>query len=287
MRSSIALACLLSAAIAFGKDPIRVLIIDGQNNHNWQQTTPILKEILEEGGLFQVDVATTPAKGEDMSGFAPDFRKYKVILSNYNGAPWPAATNTAFEEFVRNGGGFVSFHAADNAFREWKEYNQMIGLGGWGDRTEEDGPYAKYNDGKLELIHRPGPSGHHGKRHSFVVTVRDTRHPITKDLPLMWMHNVDELYDSLRGPAKNMTLLASAYSDPATQGTGEHEPVLFTINYGKGRVFHTTLGHDAQAMSCNGFAVTLRRGVEWAATGKVTQKTPANFPTVQSVSLRK
>lgn len=287
MRSSIALACLLSAAIAFGKDPIRVLVIDGQNNHNWQQTTPILKQILEEGGLFQVDVATTPAKGADMSSFAPDFKKYKVVLSNYNGAPWPAATNAAFEEFVRAGGGFVSFHAADNAFREWKEYNQMIGLGGWGERTEEDGPYAKYKDGKLELMHRPGPSGHHGKRHSFVVTVRDTKHPITKDLPLMWMHNVDELYDSLRGPAKNMTLLASAYSDPATQGTGEHEPVLFTINYGKGRVFHTTLGHDAQAMACNGFAFTLLRGVEWAATGKVTQKAPSNFPTVENVSLRK
>jgi type 1 glutamine amidotransferase len=100
------------------------------------------------------------------------------------------------------------------------------------------------------------------------------------------MHAIDELYDSLRGPAKNVTLLATAFSAPETGGTGEEEPMLFTIQYGKGRVFHTTLGHDVAAMRCVGFIATFLRGTEWAASGKVTQKVPADFPDASKVSIR-
>jgi type 1 glutamine amidotransferase len=62
--------------------------------------------------------------------------------------------------------------------------------------------------------------------------------------------------------------------------------MLMVVNFGKGRIFHTTLGHDVYALSCAGFVATFQRGVEWAATGKVTQKAPANFPTANSVSFR-
>ena len=209
------------------------------------------------------------------------------VVSNYNGEPWPADVNAAFEKFVRQGGGFVSYHAANNAFPEWQQYNEMIGIGGWGNRTEKSGPYARWRDGKLVVEKKPGPGGHHGKRHPFVITTRNPSHPIMKGLPLEWMHAEDELYDSLRGPAKNINLLATAYSDPSTNGTGEHEPILLTLPYGKGRVFHTTLGHDLTALNCVGFATTFQRGTEWAATGKVTLKLPANFPTATSVSTRK
>ena len=129
----------------------------------------------------------------------------------------------------------------------------------------------------------PGKSGSHGKRHEFQIVTRNREHPITAGLPEKWMHAEDELYDRMRGPAKNVTVLATAYADPATKGSGEHEPMLMTIQYGKGRVFHTTLGHDAKAMSCVGFIATLQRGAEWAATGKVTQKAPENFPTANQV----
>jgi type 1 glutamine amidotransferase len=100
------------------------------------------------------------------------------------------------------------------------------------------------------------------------------------------MHQGDELYARLRGPGKNMTVLATAHSDPANSGSGRDEPVLMTLSYGQGRVFHTTLGHDINALSSVDFVVTFQRGTEWAATGKVTQKVPASFPTANSVSYR-
>src|SRR4051812_19187038 len=128
---------------------LRALIINGQNNHDYKSTTPHLKKVLEETGLFTVDIATTPPAGGDMSTFKPEFSQYRVIISNYNGEPWSKETQAAFETFVKNGGGFVSVHAADNAFPDWKEYNLMIGLGGWGDRNEKSGPYLRLRDGKF------------------------------------------------------------------------------------------------------------------------------------------
>ncbi len=283
--------CLLLAPALHAASAIKVLIVDGQNNHKWQETTPILKKELESTGKFQVDVATSPAKGEDMSGFKPNFSAYKVVLSNYSdfngGGQWPEETKTAFAEYVANGGGFVCYHAADNAFPTWNAYNEMIGLGGWGGRTEKSGTYMRFKDGRFVKENPPGPTGHHGKQHEYKVIIREANHPITKGLPQIWMHATDELYDRLRGPANNMTVLATAFSDPETGGSGENEPMLMALNYGRGRVFHTALGHGPEAISCVGFIVTLQRGTEWAATGKVTQKLPADFPTADHVSVRK
>jgi type 1 glutamine amidotransferase len=100
------------------------------------------------------------------------------------------------------------------------------------------------------------------------------------------MHQGDELYATLRGPGENMTVLATAHSDPANNGSGNNEPILIVLNYGKGRIFHTTMGHDVSALSCVGFMATFQRGTEWAATGKVTQKAPDGFPTATTVSYR-
>jgi type 1 glutamine amidotransferase len=132
----------------------------------------------------------------------------------------------------------------------------------------------------------PGRGGSHGVQHEFVVTTRDARHPIMKGLPAEWLHQKDELYDRLRGPAKNVTVLATAHATTETKGSGRHEPVLMTIGYGKGRVFHTTLGHENYSQKCVGFIVTLQRGVEWAATGNVKQAVPADFPTKEKGAVR-
>ena len=266
---------------------LKALIVDGQNNHDWKGTTPVLRSLLEETGMFEVDVATSPAKGQPMDTFRPIFPKYDVIVANYTGDDWPKQTQDALVEYMENGGGLVIYHAADNAFPKWEEWNEMIAVGGWGGRNEKSGPMVRYRDGKVVFDNSPGAGGTHGPQHEFQVVMRDRLHAITAGLPEKWMHAKDELYSKLRGPAKNMKVLATAYADPAKKGTGEHEPALFTVKYGKGRVFHTVLGHGPEQLRSVGFIVTFLRGTEWAATGRVTQvDVPSDFPTADKVSLR-
>ena len=269
----------------------KTLIITGQNNHNWKASSPVLKEILDETGLFSAEIMITPDKGGDMKTFDPDFSKFKLVVIDYNGDSWSEKTNNAFVEYVKNGGGVVIYHAADNSFPAWKEYNQMTGLGGWGERNQKDGPYIYYKNDKLVTDTSAGIGGSHGKRREFLVRTRINDHPITRGLPVNWLHGTDELYSQLRGPAENMQILATAFADSAAGGgTMRDEPVLMTITYGKGRIFHTTMGHADEgggpSMQCAGFITTLQRGAEWAVTGDITQKVPWDFPSAAGVVLR-
>jgi type 1 glutamine amidotransferase len=275
---------LASVAVAA---PLKALIVDGQNAHNWKQTTPVLKKLLEETGLFSVDVATSPGKGRDMSVFRPNFAGYDVVVLNYQGDDWSETTQNAFVDYVANGGGVVCYHFAAAAFPKWKEYNRIIGVGGWGDRTEAAGPYLCWRDGKIvRATDPPGKAGFHGPQQTFQVVVRDSDHPITRGLPEKFMQSADELYCRLRGPAENVTVLATAFAPKDKGGTDENEPMLMTIKYGKGRVFHTALGHDREQLRSVAFIATFQRGAEWAATGKVTQAVPADFPGPDQPSIR-
>ncbi len=318
------------------KKVLKALIIDGQSNHGiWPKTTAMMKDYLEQTGLFTVDVERTafawvgphndndPGFGKEnrlkvldqypIAGskkiisveepktdpeFKPDFSKYDVVISNFGwkAAQWPKETQIAFEKYVKNGGGFVLIHAADNSFGDWVEFNKIIGMGAWGDRNEKSGPYVYYNDANQVVRDTTkGAAGSHGKQYEFAITTREPSHPVTKGMPAKWLHAQDELYDRLRGPAENMKILATAYSDEeknaspfsSFRGTSHHEPMMITVNYGKGRVFHTPLGHTDYSMECVGFITLLQRGAEWAATGKVTTKIPSDFPSADKVSSRK
>jgi type 1 glutamine amidotransferase len=83
-----------------------------------------------------------------------------------------------------------------------------------------------------------------------------------------------------------MKILATAYASKEKGGSGRHEPMLMTITYEKGRIFHTPMGHGNYSQECVGFIASLQRGAEWASTGKVTQKIPTDFPTLDKVSKR-
>ncbi len=300
--------CLLVSAVWSAPARLKVLIVDGQNNHQWATTTPLLQRILEDTGRFAVTVSTTPpgrarppiapkqatpeqkaAHAEKLKAYAaaeaehkaraaalwakwrPKFSDYAVVVSNYNGESWPDDVRAAFVAYVKHGGGFVAYHAANNAFSDWPDYNAMIGLGGWGGRNEKSGPYLRFRDGRWTRDMTAGVGGSHGPQHEFIVEAREPQHPILRGLPARWKHTKDELYDRLRGPAENVTVLASAHSEK----TGESEPMLMVIPFGRGRVFHTTLGHAGEAVSGLGFQVTFARGTEWAATGAVTLLAPA------------
>jgi hypothetical protein len=285
----VALCAMFLTPLVSAAGPIQVMLLDGESGgpyHNWKLTTPILKKELQDTGLFKVTVVTAPPSSGDFSGFHPDFGNYQVVVSNLDSQSWPDGVRTQLEEYVSKGGGLVIVHAADNAFPDWPAYNEMIGIGGWRGRTEKSGPMWYFNEGKLISDPSPGHAGSHGARRPFQITAREPAHPILKGLPTVWMHAPDELYATLRGPGKNMTVLATAHSDPQNAGTGHDEPILMVLNYGKGRIFHTVLGHDATGLGCVGFITTFQRGAEWAATGKVTQKIPAAFPTADTVSYR-
>jgi uncharacterized protein len=286
----LASALLLTPTLPVGAAaPVRVMILDGQSAgtyHDWQHTTPVLKKELEDSGLFRVDVVTAPPSGGDFKKFNPEFSQYQAVVLNYDGPDWPAELRTSFENYIQAGGGLVVVHAADNAFPDWRGFNRMIGIGGWRERNEKAGPLWYIKNGRLVSDNTPGSAGSHGARLPFLVTAEQPEHPILKGLPKAWMHAGDELYATLRGPGENMTVLATAHSEPANKGTGRDEPVLMVLSYGKGRIFHTTMGHDVAALSCVGFMATFQRGTEWAATGKVTQKVLLAFPTAETVSYR-
>jgi type 1 glutamine amidotransferase len=286
-----AVAIVGTTTLSQAAEKLKLLIIDGQNNHTWQAMTPPMKAELEKTGRFEVDVATTPpanAPQGDWQAFRPDFSKYAVVLSNYNGQQWPDDVQTALAKFVGNGGGLVVIHAANNAFPNWSEWNKMIGLG-WRDSNFGDRVTLDETGRPVRTAKGEGPGAGHGSQHEFVIDVHEPEHPVMRGMPEHWKHTNDELYHGQRGPAADMHILASAMSAKETGGTGAREPMIWWVPYGKGRVFTTVLGHvgenDTRAIRCVGFITVMNRGSEWAATGKVTLAIPDNFPKADATSL--
>ena len=281
---------------------IRVLIVDGQNNHDWPPATAWLIKFLTASERCVVTVSTTPPKDAPAvawDAWRPKFSDYDVVVSNFNGGHladgtrWPREVEVAFENYVRGGGGFVSFHAANNAFLGWPAYNEIVGLL-W--RDKNFGPSLIVDDHEKVVVVPTGAgrSAGHPPRYTFQMSTLPTDHPITRGFPKKWLHLSEQLTHGQHGPESvvaggALTVLTYA-RDEALK---ENEPMDWVHPYGKGRVYVTMLGHTWKNeeptnpnLHCAGFQTLFLRGLEWAATGNVTVPLPPDFPTAEKISLR-
>jgi type 1 glutamine amidotransferase len=264
---------LLVSVNAADNGKIRVLLLDGRNNHDWRTTSPALCRILEAEGGFAVTVATLPptnAEPAAQAAFKPVFQHHQVVIGNYT--DWgtePAPTNLLGEltRYVAGGGGFVAVHAGGSGFFHYPEMTRMVGLA-WGLQPEFGEALSLDDAGKLNRTPKgEGQPTGHGAPFVWTATTHGPDHPIMAGFPAVWKHGPDELWYRARGPAEHLTILATAYS----ADTARHEPIVWTVQHGQGRVFATLMGHDAKAMESPAFAALLVRGCEWAATGKVAK----------------
>ncbi len=249
-------------APAAAKPKIQALIVTGQHagGHDWRATTPVLRKMLEETGVFEVRVT------EEFRGAGPEtLAPYSVVIVNFDNyrnpeMRWGERADTALLNYVRGGKGVVLYHFSLAAFDGWTEFEKMCGAN-W----------------------RPD-NGHHSARHDFTVDIKDAQHPITAGMKASFPQPNDELYANLKWqPEGSFHVLATAWDDHSKYapnqrqpviGPGLNQPMLWTVNYGSGRVFVTALGHDTESMKSAGFIGTFTRGTEWAATGSVTIPLP-------------
>ena len=274
-----------------GMSLMDVLIVDGFSNHDWEHTTRCIRAVLSEAEGFNVSVSTYPVDGtaSEIEAWTPQFDAYDVVIQTCNdlggGPRWPGSVETALETYVRNGGGLFVFHAGNNAFKSWAAYNRMIGLGwrdkdfGWAIVVEEDGTVVRVPAGE-------GEDTSHGPRLDACLT-RLGDHPIHAGLPRQWVAADIEIYRFARGPAENLTVLSHA-TDPKL---GLDFPIEWTVNFGEGRIYNSTLGHvwegqaEPEGVRCVGFQTLLRRAVKWLG-GKENVAVPEDFPAKEGPRLR-
>jgi len=290
-RMTCFLIALPLSALAQKNKIIPVLIVDGFSNHDWKQTTKIVKWILEGRAHFNVDVSTVPIDSNERQEWLPEFHKYAVVIQNTNNIHdqnlrWPSKAEEALEAYVKNGGGLYVLHSANNAFPHWVEYDKMIGLG-W--RSKSFG-YALEVDQEKKVTRIPAGEGDgtgHGDRFNALIQILNS-HPINKNYPGQWQTANTEVYYFPRGPAENLTILSYAYDSARTK---RQWPIEWVVSFGKGRVYNSSMGHlwrgetYPQAYRCVGFQTTMIRAAEWLATGNTTYRLPDNFPTKRRISL--
>jgi type 1 glutamine amidotransferase len=264
---ALTIACRPGAA---AERKLKAVIVDGVNNHDWAAGTAAIQKILGGTGRFTVDVAIYPK--------LPEFARYDVVIDNFNGGHtgagirWPAEAERALESYVRGGGGLVIFHAANNAFLNWPQFNAMIGLG-WREPSFGKGIAIGADRRIIVIPQGEGLPPGHGPRHDFEIFVLDKKHPITRGLPDHWMHPSEQLTHGQHGPAEGLTILTYAVSEISHHG----EPMDWVRNYGKGRVYVTMLGHTWKDepnpnLEDVNFQKLFAQGVEWAASGKVGRR---------------
>jgi type 1 glutamine amidotransferase len=246
-RSGLVMVLMCIVAVSFctpadaaGKPAqIRALLITGDDvsAHPWREMSETTREALVASGRFDVRVCEDPLILESETAL----KAYDVIVFTIYSQRRPVLPEQAQENllnFVKSGKGFFVQHLASASFPKWEEFGKLCGR-------------------KWVM----GTSGH-GPRGVFEAKVVNKEHPITAGMSNF--ETDDELYAKLQGTGK-INVLVEADSD----WSKKTEPLVFTLNYGKGRTVHNTFGHDRKALMNPNVQRIIARGVEWAATGKV------------------
>jgi hypothetical protein len=283
----VSMFCLPAAA-----EPVKVLLVDGFSNHNWQLNTALIRGILEPTGLFKITVSTAPPAKESIgwNEWRPNFSAYDVVIqtcNDINGGPsWPEPVRKDFETYVASGGGVFIYHSANNAFAGWDAYNRIIGLG-WR-RADEGIAITIDPEGRMLRIPRgEGGNTGHGERVDAVIT-RLGDHPIHRGLPQKWKTPDIEVYHYARGPAEGVEILSYTHDVK----TNMQWPIEWTVRYGKGRVYTATYGHvwkddtQPERMRCAGVQTVMVRALLWLAKHEAPHPVPADFPSETRMSIR-
>jgi uncharacterized protein len=241
--AALAVGTLFTTSTAAGADkpkPIKVLLVTGDDvspAHNWREVSQAVRETLTATGKFEVRVSEDPAILDSSAGLS----RYDLVFLQFYNAKSPTLSDGAKEnlaQFIKGGKGMVVSHLSSASFKEWDEFKKMCG--------------------RYWVM---GKSGH-GPRSTFKVKITDKANPITKGMEDFEAD--DELYAKLEGDAP-IKVLVEADSD----WSKKTEPLVFLVEYGKGRVFHQAFGHDGKAMNNPSVQKLIQRGSEWAATGAV------------------
>lgn len=221
---------------------IRVLLLTGANNHNWQETTAALKAIFAESPKFTVTVVENPweMKPADLDGYGLVFCNWNTFGKNKR--EWTAEMKAGFMAWVRKGGGFFVLHAGGSMFYDWENFQTLTG-GAW-----EKGTF-------------------HPRMQEFKVNIADKTHPVTRGMSDF--ETFDEPWQKTANRNPQRHVLLTGVVSQANGGSGEREPFAWTTQVGKGRCFNLVLGHDAKAIGNPSCAKLILRGAEWAATGEV------------------
>lgn len=239
LRCLLALAVLVSAVglqAAQAPSKPKILIVTGDDvspAHDWLDCASATRQVLRGSGRFEVDVV---GGAEVLANEAALKDVDAIYLMLYN-ARTPTLSDKGkgnLVNFVKGGKGLVVTHLSSASFKEWPEFRALCGR-----------------------VWVMGTSGH-GPRSVFRAVVVDKASPITKGVADF--DQDDELYAKLQGDAP-IHVLIQAPSDWSKQT----EPLAFTLDYGKGRVFHHTFGHDAKAINTPEVQKLVVQGTAWAA----------------------